>query len=333
MNPIAAFALGFGGWWLFKRVNRGLGGGNEPKVYDRLFDLTATLKKATARYQKLVQDVSDMDMRIEVAGSGLATDDVSAKLRVMRKIDGIRVKRNALALEAAVLMRTVIVPVRQKIVTEDARLKSAVIAPRIALERSGNIPLSGTDKYGTEDPPEYEPSPVVTHVIQLTKTPPAVPLYDPMSNVRRSAKAYELQKAAAVKIERDATAARNAYILGQKVFADRKAERDAAFAQAKSDPRRFTNLFKLKEKRLAQAKKPLPDLKKAYTQKRQLVPVAHRELEKKERQVEALFAPIAKKYGESSAAFEKRYKKQQWHDVFKAAALAIEKEGSVAFEQ
>ena len=71
IHPLAAFGIGFVGWWLFKRVvvPSDLGGGNEPKVYDRLFSLSGNLKKATSRFEKLSGEIADGDMRIQVAGS------------------------------------------------------------------------------------------------------------------------------------------------------------------------------------------------------------------------------------------------------------------------
>ena len=143
IHPIAAFGIGFGGWWLWKRIapGLGLGGGNEPKVYDRLFSLSGNLKKATSRFEKLSGEIADGDMRIQVAGSEIASAaNDEEKLRAMRRADELRRQRNGLALEAGVLVRNVIVPLREKLIAEDARLKSAIVAPSIALKWSGKIP-------------------------------------------------------------------------------------------------------------------------------------------------------------------------------------------------
>lgn len=144
-SVIGGLVVGFGAYYLFDYVMKNLFTGipflgEEPAAFGHLYELRDGLKNATDSYTNTTKRINDLDLKLTKANVEFDASDASRKPTVLFKIAEIQRQRDQAVLEAELLIRNVINPLREKLVTEEARLKSAVIAPKIALNRSGSIP-------------------------------------------------------------------------------------------------------------------------------------------------------------------------------------------------
>jgi glycine/D-amino acid oxidase-like deaminating enzyme len=141
---IGGLVTGFAAYYLIKWVRDKsaltAGIGDEAGVYANLFGIRGQLQNATELYMNASKKIEDLDMQLTSANCEYAEADAERKLAVMFRIAEIQRQRDQAVLEAELVIRNVITPLREKLITEEARLKSAVIGPDIALNRAGSIP-------------------------------------------------------------------------------------------------------------------------------------------------------------------------------------------------
>ena len=119
----------------------GFGGlGDEAGVYANLFGIRGQLQNATELYTNASKKIEDLDMQLLKSNDEYMNAEAERQLTIMFRIAEIQRQRDLAVLEAELVIRNVINPLREKLITEEARLKSAVLAPNIALDRTGNIP-------------------------------------------------------------------------------------------------------------------------------------------------------------------------------------------------
>ena len=154
---IGGLVTGFGAYYLIKWIrSKGTtvvpqggwkgapfpisGLGDEVGVYGNLLDIRKQLRDATSSYLSAAKRIDDLDMRLLGANDEYANADASNRTTIMLRIAEIQRQRDFAVMEAELLIRNIVNPLREKLVAEEARLKSAVVAPGIAVNRTGNIP-------------------------------------------------------------------------------------------------------------------------------------------------------------------------------------------------
>lgn len=142
---IGGLVAGFGAYYLIKWIRSkkttavsGIGG--EAGVYASLLDLRKQLQDATDLYSGSSKKIEDFDMQLLKNNDEFIAADAQRRPTIMFRIAEIQRQRDLAVLEAELVLRNMITPLREKLITEEARLKSAVVAPDIALSRSGKIP-------------------------------------------------------------------------------------------------------------------------------------------------------------------------------------------------
>ncbi len=126
--------------WIRAKKAAVSGIGDESGVYASLFDVRNRLDNATKLYGDSTAKIEDLDMQIVRANDEYSSAEADRKPTVLFRIAEIQRQRDLAVLEAELVIRNLINPLREKLVTEEARLKSAVIGPDIAMNRVGKIP-------------------------------------------------------------------------------------------------------------------------------------------------------------------------------------------------
>lgn len=143
---VVGFVAGLAAYYLFKRLRsknspapiKGIG--DEAGVYAYMYDVRGKLQKATELYRSSMRKIEDLDMKLAKENGAYAAASDDDKPPIMFRIAEIQRQRDLAVLEAELVIRNVINPLREKLITEDARLKSAVVGPDIAMNRTGSIP-------------------------------------------------------------------------------------------------------------------------------------------------------------------------------------------------
>ena len=141
---VGGLVTGFAAYYLIKWVRSKTalisGLGDEAGVYANLFGIRGQLQNATDLYTNASKKIEDLDMQLLKSNDEYMNAEAERQLTIMFRIAEIQRQRDLAVLEAELVIRNVINPLREKLITEEARLKSAVLAPNIALDRTGNIP-------------------------------------------------------------------------------------------------------------------------------------------------------------------------------------------------
>jgi hypothetical protein len=141
---IGGLVSGFAAYYLVKWIrSKGAqvsGLGSEAGVYANLFDIRDKLQKATQLFVDSSKKIEDLDMQLLKENDAYANSSPEMRPEILSRIAEIQRQRDLAVLEAELVIRNVINPLREKLITEEARLKSAVAAPDIAMSRIGRIP-------------------------------------------------------------------------------------------------------------------------------------------------------------------------------------------------
>lgn len=114
--------------------------GDEAGAYSTLFSLRNQLQNATQNFSDAMKRVEELDMELIKQNDEYLSAEPDRKPTVMLRIAEIQSQRDQGVLESELIIRNVINPLRERLITEEARLKSLVIAPEIAINRTGTIP-------------------------------------------------------------------------------------------------------------------------------------------------------------------------------------------------
>jgi hypothetical protein len=114
--------------------------GDEAGAYGYLLDVRKQLQNATKLYTDAAKKIEDLDMKLLQANDEYMNAEAEQRPTILFRIAEIQRQRDVAVLEAELVIRNVINPLRETLVTEEARLKSTVVAPNIALNWTGKIP-------------------------------------------------------------------------------------------------------------------------------------------------------------------------------------------------
>lgn len=110
-------------------------GGNT--IYARLEELRDQITETTGRYDELGKRAESLNLEIAMTSGGYeAAPTGQEKLQIRAKVVELLRERDQNMLEMGILAR-MLSSMRERIIAEDARLKSAVVAPIIAEQRTG----------------------------------------------------------------------------------------------------------------------------------------------------------------------------------------------------
>lgn len=143
MQYLKPLALGAAAYMVYKWVSGRKGtsgfGAEGEAIYDRLNELRSKIEQTTKRYEELQGQSNDLDIQIAQAASGYEAASTSKeKLAIRSSVVEMMRSRDKVMLEMGLLGR-LLTTLREQIIAEDARLRSAVVAPDIAIRRSQGL--------------------------------------------------------------------------------------------------------------------------------------------------------------------------------------------------
>jgi hypothetical protein len=140
MKPLALGAAAYMVYrWFSGRQNAAGFGAEGDAIYDRLNDLRNKIEQTTKRYEELQGQSNDLDIQIaQTASEYDAAKTGKEKLAIRASVVDMMRSRDKAMLEMGLLGR-LLTSLREQIIAEDARLRSAVVAPDIAIRRSQGL--------------------------------------------------------------------------------------------------------------------------------------------------------------------------------------------------
>lgn len=136
MQALLGLITGFGLYHLIKKSKiSGLGKDEVQGVFDPLLDLRNKLLQATEQYQKSENRMADYDIQLSMLNDQYMQAENEQRPDVLWRIAMVQRARDAAALEAALILRNVLTPLRERMIMEEARLRSALVAPEVAIQR------------------------------------------------------------------------------------------------------------------------------------------------------------------------------------------------------
>jgi hypothetical protein len=144
MQHLKPLALGVAAYMIYKWVSgRRQGtagfGAEGDSIYGRLENLRDKIAQTTRRYEGLRDQSDNLDIQIALTANGYEAAGTSKeKLAIRSSVVAMMNARDKAVLEMGSLGR-LLTSLRGQIITEDARLRSAAVAPDIAIRRSRGL--------------------------------------------------------------------------------------------------------------------------------------------------------------------------------------------------
>lgn len=136
MQALLGLITGFGLYHLIKKSKiSGLEKDEAQGVFDPLLNLRNKLIRATKQYRQSENRIANYDIQLSMLNDQYVQAENEQRPDVFWRIAMVQRARDAAALEAALILRNVLTPLRERMITEEARLRSALVTPEVAIRR------------------------------------------------------------------------------------------------------------------------------------------------------------------------------------------------------
>lgn len=145
LKPLALGAVAYLAYRQFSKPSGTAGFGvlgEEGSSYARLEELRKNINAAMDRYMSLQKEAGDLGVKMKDEASGYPEAASAGKIAIRSSVVDMMRSRDKLAVEMGLLGR-LLTSLREQIISEAARLKSAAVTPIVAMNRQGMGALDG----------------------------------------------------------------------------------------------------------------------------------------------------------------------------------------------